>query len=270
MSNFWQRTLTGILFIGTIIWSILEGPFLFELIFLPVSLLTLREFYAITTKADSIEPNRTLGILAGAVLYISICAGASVASAAEWQVLIFPFVGIIFFAELYRKKAQPFSNIAISITGVLYAVLPFALLIKIACFSGEYDAGVLMGYFIIIWSSDTFAYLIGRKIGKRRLFERISPKKSWEGSIGGAIATIGVAYLISRWQVQLSLELWIAMALIIIVTGTLGDLTESLLKRSLGIKDSGNILPGHGGFLDRFDAVLLSAPFVWALLSLAA
>lgn len=268
MSNFWQRTITGIFFIGSIIWSILEGPVLFQAVFLLVSMLSLIEFYRLTTKKDEIEPNRILGLLSGLFLYVVVSFDAILLEPLRWQQLVYPLFGSIFFAELYRKKKQPFHNIAYTLTGVLYTALPFGLLSEIASFRHTYNPGLLIGYFVLIWTSDTFAYLVGRKLGKNKLFERISPKKSWEGSAGGALAAIAMSWLLSTIYTGIELWIWITMAAIIVVTGTLGDLTESLLKRSLGVKDSGNILPGHGGLLDRFDAVLLSAPFVWAFLSL--
>ena len=126
--------------------------------------------------------------------------------------------------------------------------------------------GVLFGYFGILWISDTGAYLVGSAIGKHRLFERISPKKSWEGSIGGAIFALGGAALCWYLFGDILLWQWFVLGLIIVIIGTLGDLVESLFKRSLGVKDSGSILPGHGGMLDRFDAVFISAPFVFAYL----
>lgn len=268
MSNFWQRTLTGIVFIGSIIWSIVEGPVLFQVVFLVVSLFSLNEFYRLVTQKDEVEPNRVLGMSCGLFLYVVVSFDAILLEPLRWQQLIYPLFGSIFFAELYRKKKKPFHNIAFTLVGVLYTVLPFGLLSEIASFRNEYNPGLLLGYFILIWSSDTFAYLVGRKLGKNRLFERISPKKSWEGSIGGALASLIMAWLLNLWFPDIELWIWMMMAIIIVITGTLGDLTESLLKRSLNVKDSGNILPGHGGLLDRFDAILLSAPFVWGLLSL--
>lgn len=268
MSNFWQRTITGIFFIGSILWSILEGPVLFQAVFLLVSLFSLHEFYRLTAKKDEVEPNRLLGMITGLFLYVVVSFDAILLEPLRWQQLIYPLFGSIFMAELYRKKKQPFHNIAFTLTGILYTVLPFGLLSEIASFRDAYNPGILLGYFVLIWTSDTFAYLVGRKIGKNRLFERISPKKSWEGSIGGALAATAMAWLLSRFYPDVELWIWMVMAAIIVTTGTLGDLTESLLKRSLNVKDSGNILPGHGGLLDRFDAILLSAPFVWAFLSL--
>lgn len=246
----------------------MQGPVLFQAVFLIVSLLSLNEFYRLVSKKDEVEPNRVIGLLTGLFLYVTISFDAILLEPLRWQQLIYPLFGIIFFAELYRKKKQPFQNIAFTLTGILYTVLPFGLLSEIAAFRNEYNSSLLLGYFILIWTSDTFAYLVGRKVGKHRLFERISPKKSWEGSVGGAIAAIIMAWVLHRFDPSIDLWIWIIVAFIIVVTGTLGDLTESLLKRTLGVKDSGNILPGHGGLLDRFDAILLSAPFVWAFLSL--
>lgn len=241
---------------------------LFQGVFLLVSLFSLNEFYRLITKNDEVEPNRILGMITGLFLYVVVSFDAILLEPLRWQQLIYPLFGSIFIAELYRKKKQPFHNIAFTLTGLLYTVLPFGLLSEIASFRDAYNPGILLGYFVLIWTSDTFAYLIGRKIGKNRLFERISPKKSWEGSAGGAVAAIAMAMLLSRIYPDIEVWIWMVMSSIIVITGTLGDLTESLLKRSLNVKDSGNILPGHGGLLDRFDAILLSAPFVWAFLSL--
>lgn len=266
MSNFWQRTITGALFVACIAFSIWEGPVLFQLLFFIAAMGSLREFYNITTTAAS-RPNRIAGYLTGILSYLLISTGAIQGIDGRWAALLLPAAGLIFFAELYRKQEQPFTSIAFTLLGILYAVVPFALLNKIAGWQGGYDRNLLMGYFILLWSSDTFAYLSGSLFGRRRLFPRISPKKSWEGSIGATVATAGLAYLLgTRWE-SLPVYGWMIMAVLIVVCGTLGDLTESLLKRSMGIKDSGNILPGHGGFLDRFDALLLSVPFVWAYLA---
>ena len=177
--------------------------------------------------------------------------------------------------ELFRKNETPISNIAFSIMGILYVVVPFALLnffaygnsdntiIKIV--SPNHPAYLLLGFFIIQWSCDTGAYLAGSTIGKTKLFPTISPNKTWEGFIGGMALSILIAYLISIYTNTNSIH-WIGIATIVVLFGTLGDLTESQIKRSSGAKDSGSLLPGHGGFLDRFDGVLFSAPFVLAYL----
>ena len=170
--------------------------------------------------------------------------------------------------ELYRKKVSPFHSIAYTLTGVIYIIIPFAMLIRISFLSGNYNYAVPLGIFLLIWTHDTFAYLAGIKFGKHRLFERLSPKKSWEGFAGGFVAAMIVSYILFNQFAMLSLYEWLALALIVVVTGTLGDLVKSMLKRSLNVKDSGTILPGHGGLIDRFDAVLMSVPFIYIYLSL--
>lgn len=132
----------------------------------------------------------------------------------------------------------------------------------------DYFSGLLIGLFVIIWSSDVFAYLVGSAIGKNRLFERVSPKKSWEGSIGGLSFALLAAYILSLIYPQISLVNWLVLAIIIVIAGTFGDLVESMLKREAGVKDSGTILPGHGGVLDRFDATIFAVPFVFVYVNL--
>ena len=146
--------------------------------------------------------------------------------------------------------------------------MPFVLLNVIAFEGGRYNYEVILGSLLILWASDTGAYFAGTHFGRRKLFERISPKKSWEGFIGGAVLALGFAFGASRFMHSLSFQQWMIVGLIIIVGGTFGDLIESLLKRSIEIKDSGDSLPGHGGFLDRFDGLLISAPFIAAYLEI--
>lgn len=264
MSNFWQRLLTGTIFVAAIFAAIIYGPLSFQLLFLLVSIISLKEFYAII-KNDTRQPNEYIGILVGVILYISM--------STDWlpfntSTLLYPVSAFVFLAELYRKKSDPFTNIGFTFLGIIYAVLPFALLNKVSTYAQHYDIGLLCGYFIILWSSDTFAYIFGNLLGKTRLFERISPKKSWEGSIGGGLSALIAASIMWHYNPQLSLANWLVIAAIIVIAGTYGDLTESMLKRSLNVKDSGSLLPGHGGMLDRFDGLLISVPFVWAYLSI--
>lgn len=266
MNNLVQRILTGIVFIAAILLPIWYGPLANTLLFFAVALLSLHEFYGII-KADQRQPDYISGFLAAVLMYVGInapCLFPEAPWAHYLHALVLPGTALIFFAELYRKKEQPFTNIAYTLLGVLYAVLPFALLNEMSFAAGTYDRGILLGFFFILWSSDTFAYVFGMLFGQHRLFERISPKKSWEGSIGGGLTTLAFTWLISVYQTQYSFGEWVVAGLIIIITGTYGDLTESMLKRSLQVKDSGSILPGHGGLLDRFDGLFLSVPFLWA------
>jgi phosphatidate cytidylyltransferase len=139
---------------------------------------------------------------------------------------------------------------------------------NLSVFQGFYNRGLILGYFFLLWSSDSFAYVFGNLLGKTKLFERISPKKSWEGFIGGLISTVAISFLLAYFNPEIATIHWVVIAVLIVVCGSLGDLTESLLKRSLNVKDSGSILPGHGGMLDRFDGLLLSAPFVFAYITI--
>lgn len=267
MSNFWQRALTGIVFITVLLGSILYGQISFQVLFLIIALLGLDEFYTLI-KTKQREPNVHLGLFVGAITYILFSGICFDNIPPSYLALIYPAFGILFFAELYRKKQDPFGNIAITILGIVYAVVPFVLLNKVAAIHIHYNSNIIIGYFVLQWSSDTFAYLVGISIGKRRLFERISPKKSWEGFIGTLLLTTLASQIWAHFYTEFSAVDWAVISLIVVIAGTLGDLVESLLKRSLNIKDSGTILPGHGGILDRFDGLLLAIPFIWAYLEL--
>jgi phosphatidate cytidylyltransferase len=271
VNNFWQRIITGTVFVGVILSSIWWGPLTFQLLFFVVAMLSVHEFFGMIS-GENRSPNTMAGYLAAFITYGAISFPTqmqSILPGINPLTLLLPVFTLIFIAELYRKSTEPFTNIAFTVVGVLYVVLPFALLNTLATdAAGNYDRGILLGYFFLLWSSDSFAYVFGMLFGKTKLFERISPKKSWEGSIGGGLTTLGIAWLISTFQPGLSTIEWLIFAAIIIVAGTLGDLTESMLKRSLKVKDSGTLLPGHGGLLDRFDALFISVPLLWAYLSL--
>ena len=183
--------------------------------------------------------------------------------------LLFFLSAIIFFSEIFGRSEQPALQLAIYLLGIFYVILPFSILILLNDFdknSGFFSITVC--YFLLLWTYDTFAYLIGIKLGRHKLCERISPNKTWEGAIGGSLFALVLSYLFSIYFPMLTLGQWLIMAVIIIVFGTLGDLTESRFKRSASCKNSGNLFPGHGGVLDRFDAVLLSIPFVFIYLTI--
>ena len=265
MNNLIQRTLTGIIFVAVLMGSIISGSAPFAGVFSLIVIFTTREFYLLMKQKDY-EPQVLGGVVASVVLFLSTY---QVLSGHSHKVLLsvnILSIFSIFIFELFRNKKQPLKNILVTIGGVIYVGLPFALLNLIAFLPidsviGNYNKYILLGFFIILWANDTGAYVVGSLIGKNRLFERISPKKSWEGSIGGAFFAVGFAILLYYFTGLETVIFWVIFALSIVVFGTLGDLVESLIKRDLGVKDSGSILPGHGGFLDRFDAVLMAAPF---------
>ncbi|MBK6639733.1 MAG: phosphatidate cytidylyltransferase [Bacteroidetes bacterium] len=191
--------------------------------------------------------------------------GSYTASIFMWLI---PAVALLFIMELYRNKSHPFENIAMTLTGLAYIIVPILLLVQMAYQFNPDDAityhkNVVLGFIFLVWSSDTGAYFIGSKFGKNRLFERISPKKSWEGFFGGLALALLVARILSIYFTELDFYQWMIVAAITVVAGTLGDLVESMLKRIIGVKDSGTLLPGHGGILDRFDAFFIAVPLIY-------
>ena len=232
------------------------------------ALLGLNEFL-ILMKKNGFTPNSILCLFVGALIYGLVAFHSFGRIPLHSLLLIFPLLIIIVAAELFRKNESPVSNMGFSALGILYIVLPFSTLNFFAynpTFYNKLDLamneyGLLLGFFIILWANDTGAYLVGSQIGKRKLFERVSPNKTWEGFFGGAFLAL-ITGLIFAYFSDSNMIHWIIVSTIVVVFGTLGDLTESQIKRSTGVKDSGNILPGHGGILDRFDGALFAAPFV--------
>jgi len=263
------RTLSGILFVGIIVAAILLGQWYFAVVFLVISVFGLLEFFKLV-KISGLFPQKIIGVIISIVIFSTIYLWLSNSIDSKWFLLLIPLLFFVFILELYRKKEKPFDNIAFTFLGLIYISIPFALLSGLAFIdnTSAYTPTILLIYFCLIWLYDSAAYIFGVSFGKHRLFERISPKKSWEGFIGGTVFTLLAAYVISIYFTELSIINWLVIAVIIIVAGTFGDLSESMFKRSIGVKDSGNILPGHGGILDRFDAVFLSSPLVFTYLQL--
>ena len=231
------------------------------------------EFYRLGKIKNLVLP-KFLGIFTGVVLFVSNYFFANNLVNAKIFFIFIPLILILFIIELYRTNEQPFNNISYTILGIIYLAFPFSLFnyfVHIPDIDNQvtFTPQILLGFFFITWANDTGAYLVGSTIGKKRLFERVSPKKSWEGSIGGGIFAIIIAYILSIFYTNLNVFDWLCIASIIVIMGTYGDLVESAYKRSLNVKDSGSILPGHGGILDRFDSMLLSAPMVFIYLEIS-
>lgn len=264
MKNLLSRTITGIIFLAILIAGMLNGPIPFAIVFFIVEILLLIEFYLIAKKQS--KPQILLGSITGGYIFISSFLWYYLKTGGIYlSLLIVPFLIFIFVIELYRKTKQPLLNIAVTLLGLIYVSVPLALLNHIAYLFEDYQGKIILGIFILMWIYDTGAYVFGMLLGKNRLFPRISPKKSWEGFFGGMLSTIVAAYFLSKYLNIFDLT-WYAIAVIIVVFGTFGDLTESMFKRSLNIKDSGKILPGHGGILDRFDGILLAIPIIFTFL----
>lgn len=270
-NNFIQRAITGIIFVGVLIGCILGGPISFTLLFALITALTIHEFGVIISKQPDVEINKPICMLAGVFLFFGFAYLGVMPGQTE---ILIPYLFLIIYllvSELYLKKKNPLNNWAYAMMSQIYIALSFAMLNVLAYHSigneGElsnyqvqYNPILPLSIFIFTWINDTGAYCTGMLFGKHRLFERISPKKSWEGSIGGGVFSIIAAIVMAHYFPFMPLSIWIGLALTVVIFGTLGDLTESLLKRTIGIKDSGNILPGHGGMLDRFDSTLMAVP----------
>ena len=231
------------------------------------------EYYALI-KNSGAKPKIFFGMLTSLSAYVlSTLIASGLLEAKYIALLILPLLTAMI-TGLYGEEKKPFETLAHTFFPVLYAGLPLCLF-PFAAFShtglstllphnyGTFSPGIVIGFFALIWANDTGAYLAGITFGRHRLFERISPKKSWEGFVGGVIFAAVSGWLLSAWLGVVSDIQWVVIALIVSVFGTYGDLVESMLKRSVGVKDSGSIMPGHGGFLDRFDSTLLAFPAIY-------
>jgi phosphatidate cytidylyltransferase len=266
MSNLAQRIIAGVLGAAVLIGAIYWSEWSFFVIFLLIMSFSLWEFYTILEKANF----KTMKLLAVGV-------GVLIFSGTFWVqrnekyaglllLSIFALLFVLFVLKLYDKNdREPFTNLAMNILGLLYVCVPFSLLLGVSYWGsqrGLYHYQIPLGILFCLWASDSGAYFVGRKLGKTKLFERISPKKSWEGLVGGMFFSQMVAWGLSVYFTSVEGWKWFVISAIIVIVGTYGDLVESMLKRSLGIKDSGSVIPGHGGFLDRFDGLLVAMPFV--------
>ena len=269
MKNFIIRTLTAIAIVVVQVLCTYLSPLSLAALFLLLTALTVNEFLGIVSKAGNIAVSRPVIIMGSCYLFFAIwlnClsqGGALVVFAPSLAFLLYCYI-----KELYGKHADPLANLGAIMLSQFYVVLPLSLInvlafTKFECFTdtAPYYA-IPLAIYVFIWINDTGAYLTGVTMGRHRLFPRISPKKSWEGSIGGALLTVGSAFAVAHFCPFMNVWQWIGMALTVVVTGTYGDLTESMMKRQLGMKDSGHILPGHGGFLDRLDSMLFAIPAV--------
>ena len=231
-------------------------------VFLTLSILTQWEFYKLARMDDKL-PLKVWGTLIGQMFFtLTFLIEADILEL-KYMLVLFPLLASVFMIKLYKKDDEkPFTNIAYTFLGIIYVAIPFSLLNIIAFANEEYSHEIIVGIMFILWASDTGAYFAGIMLGKKKLFERVSPKKTWEGSIGGGLLALAMAYVLSRYFHDLSTVQWLVASGLIVITGIYGDLIESVFKRSIEIKDSGKSLPGHGGFLDRFDSLLLAAPFI--------
>ena len=293
MKNFWLRAISGFVLLGIVLVAILWAKWSLVLLLAAIIVGGQREFYRMASKAGY-APQRYLGIAAGLILLViafwlmltmdeSPLINWARNIRGDYLLIIFGLflfitisLPLMFIYELFRKSPTPIANVGTTLMGFIYVAMPMSMLLFIPLMltPDVWRAKIVLFYIFIIWANDSFAYLFGITLGKHRLFERISPKKSWEGFVGGLFGAALMGFIAAK-DIISDMECcgmadinetgimvkWIGMALIAAVAGVFGDLVESLFKRSIDIKDSGRIMPGHGGWLDRFDALLLSIPF---------
>lgn len=266
MNNFLTRTLSGAVYVILVIGSLLLGLNYFIPLFAVIATIALWEFYKNSLPKEN--NLRLIGLIAGVLLYLVV----SYSLLAPGPLIKYlPFLFLLPYALLLLGLFQPeqdnFKHAGIVLLGIFYIIVPLMLLTGIEMQTLQASGySPLLGIFILFWVNDTGAYLSGRALGKHPLFPQVSPKKTWEGLIGGVILCLVAAYFYSKVSLSFSLKDWMICGAIVSVFGTLGDLTESMWKRKIGIKDSGNIMPGHGGFMDRFDGFFIAIPIIFIYL----
>lgn len=273
MKNLILRTLTGVVFVVVLVGGIVLGPITMGALFALITGLCVWELTGLLNMQPQVTVNRMISTVAAVYLFLAFW-GYSSGWTPTTGVFIPYLLSIIYLliSELYQERLHALNNWAYTMFVQVYVALSFGLLPTLSFMTDPMQPTVVvyrwifpLMLFILLWCSDTGAYCIGTMLGKMipyRLFPSVSPKKSWVGSIGGAVIALAVAAVVARWDNSLTMPEWMGFALIVVVFGTWGDLVESLLKRQLGVKDSGKMLPGHGGMLDRFDSSLLAIPAV--------
>lgn len=270
LKNLITRTASGAMMAIVVICALIYSYQTYALLLMAIAIGGVSEFYRMS-MAKGYEPQRIIGLSAAFAIVafgydFFFNESANNIVIALYLMLIIPLMFVI---ELFKGGDRPFINIGSTILALLYVAVPMAMMMGVPLMisDGQWKPIVMILYMLIIWSNDTFAYLIGVPFGKHRLNERISPKKSWEGFFGGIVGAIAMS-VIAAYILDDNYLIWIGIGVITSVMGVMGDLVESMFKRTCGVKDSGNILPGHGGWLDRFDGLIFSAPFVLVYLIL--
>lgn len=270
MKNFLIRAISGIIFVVIMVVGMAFNAIAMTFLFALVTGMAVWEFTGLMNAHKGVNINRFITTAAAIYLYLAFAGYCSNLTPSAVFIPYLLTIVYLFISELYLKQSDPISTWAYTMLSQMYVALPISMVNVLGFVSdptsslGVTFCGLLpLCIFVFLWMNDTGAYCIGSLLGKHKLFPRISPAKSWEGSIGGAIVVLLVALLISHLDFvnyPLTTLQWLGLGLTVVVFGTWGDLVESLLKRTIGIKDSGNILPGHGGMLDRFDSSLMAMP----------
>lgn len=288
LKNFFVRTASGAVLLGIVLAAIFTGVWGYGALLLLITVIGVWEFYGLA-RAKGSEPQRCMGMLMSIVLFFAGFVPSLhiygetdnrelLGNGLNILMLFAMLLVITFVIEVFRNRQTPIYNIATTIMGTLYVALPMGILLFVPsmmnafiCQGDGWTPWVFLFYLLLVWGNDVFAYLVGVTMGKHRMCERLSPKKSWEGFVGGIVGSVAVG-AIGASVLGGSYGVWIGLAVVVALSSVVGDLIESMFKRDAKVKDSGSIMPGHGGILDRFDALIISAPFaliyLWALMTL--
>ena len=278
MKNLMVRTLSGLVLVAVFVGAVLGSQWSFGALLLLILVGGQTEFYKLA-RETGLSPQRWMGLAVGVLLFalnfiVFRQFSRSVTDEAGGAVLyLLLYIGLLlptlFVCELFRRSATPLANLGATLLGVLYVAVPLSLLLYVPVLAGDgvWRPETVLCYIFIIWANDVFAYLVGMTFGRHRLCERLSPKKSWEGFFGGLAGAVATG-LAAAYALDANYWVWGGLALVASLSGVAGDLVEAMFKREAGVKDSGQVIPGHGGVLDRFDALLLSAPYVFLYLLL--
>ena len=276
MKNLMVRTLSGLVLVAVFVGAVLGSQWSFGALLLLILVGGQTEFYKLA-RETGLSPQRWMGLAVGVLLFalnfiVFRQFSRSVTDEAGGAVLyLLLYIGLLlptlFVCELFRRSATPLANLGATLLGVLYVAVPLSLYVPVLAGDGVWRPETVLCYIFIIWANDVFAYLVGMTFGRHRLCERLSPKKSWEGFFGGLAGAVATG-LAAAYALDANYWVWGGLALVASLSGVAGDLVESMFKREAGVKDSGQVIPGHGGVLDRFDALLLSAPYVFLYLLL--
>lgn len=270
IGNLIVRSITGVLFVAAIVTCFLDAMAM-EMLFAIVTGLTMWEYGGLVNGVRGVTVNRFISTVAGVYLFLAV--GGFCSGLVQTGAVFIPYLltlVYLFVSELYAKNENAVNDWAYTMLGQMYVALSLSM-INVLAFNAATDGSIRFNYiiplsiFIFLWTNDTGAYCTGSLIGRHKLFPRVSPAKSWEGSIGGAVLVMAASWIVGTYAIDhgadvLTVPQWLGLGLVVVVFGTWGDLVESLFKRTLGIKDSGTILPGHGGMLDRFDSSLMAMP----------
>jgi phosphatidate cytidylyltransferase len=267
LSNLTLRIIFGLLGAAIVVGGVFYNEWSLLVLFGTFCCLTLIEFFNLLNQSG-IRVNQVFATITGTVIFTVHYLIQQTLLHSTWYYALLAFVFLLFLIELFQHNDNPFYRIANTFLGIIYIAIPYTLFASTAFIHGPYNSGVVMGLLLLLWANDIGGYIAGMSFGKHKLFERVSPKKTWEGSIGGALLSIVTAIVIAQYFTSLALQHWLALACIMVIFGSMGDLVESLFKRNLSVKDSGKLIPGHGGLLDRFDGLLIAAPFLVVYLKL--